>query len=248
MVSMDDLNVILMGGQAFSWSQVEDGYVAVLNDKVWRIKSFDDIKDPFLVNYFDLDFDYESARKLLKNKDPYLKEAVEKYPSLRILRQDPFITLISFILSQNNNIKRIKLIYDRIAKAYGHEVEPGLYSFPTAKELSSATEEDFSSLGAGFRSRYLVDAIKKVDILSEVPNLDYDDAKAQLQTIIGIGPKVADCILLFGFHRMEAFPLDVWMKKVMKEYYPGKDISYFEPYPALAQQYLFSWIREKEDV
>lgn len=242
----DDLYELLLGGQSFSWREEDGCYSAVLDDRIWKIKSLDDIKDPFLRNYFDLDFDYEKARNELKKKDEYLNEAVSLFPSLRILRQDPFVTMISFILSQNNNIKRITMIYDRISRSYGKEIEKGYYSFPAVSELSRATEEDFYSLGCGFRSKYLVDAIKKHEILYTLDNLSYEEAKARLETIKGIGPKVADCILLFAYHRMEAFPLDVWMKKVMSNYYPDKDISYFQPYPALAQQYLFSWIRQKK--
>ena len=242
----DNLEIILCGGQTFSWTKEEDCYSAVLNGKVWRIKEFSDIKDEYLKNYFDLDFDYVSVREELKAKDEYLKEAIEQFPSLRILKQEPFIAMISFILSQNNNIKRIKLIYDKLSKNYGTEIEEGYYSFPTASQLKDVSVEDFNAMGTGFRSRYLVDAINKVEILDEIPTRSYEEAKERLMSIVGIGPKVADCILLFGFHRLEAFPLDVWMKKVMNTYYKGKDVSYFGSYPALAQQYLFSWIREKE--
>ena len=165
----ENLREILMGGQTFSWSEESDGlFSAVLNEKVYRIRSLDDAADePYLRSYFDLDYDYEKAMREISAKDAILKEAVEKVGMLRLLKQDHFIATISFILSQNNNIKRIK----------------------------------------------------------------------------GIGPKVASCILIFSYQKREGFPMDVWMKKVMSTYYPGKDKSYFSPYEALSQQYLFSWIR-----
>ncbi len=244
---MENLREILMGGQTFSWQEEEDGvFSAVLNDKVYRIRSLDDaLEDPFLYEYFDLGYDYGKAMDEIRQKDDILRNAVDSVGMLRMLKQDHFIATISFILSQNNNIKRIKGLYDRIAMRWGHEVEPGYYSFPDRNELSVATEEDFKALGTGFRAPYLVDAVMKASLLDEVESMDFDDAMATLEKIKGIGPKVASCILIFSYQRREGFPMDVWMKKVMKEYYPGKTSDYFAPYQALSQQYLFSWIRGK---
>lgn len=239
------LDITLMGGQSFCWTREDDHYYAVLDNRVIRIKSLDDIKgDVFLEHYFDMNFDYEKAMKILKEKDQILKESIHAFPDLRILNQDPFTVLISFIISQNNNIKRIKLIRDRIAKEFGKEIESGFYAFPTPNELSKATEEDFKRLGAGFRAKYLVDAVSKANILTKLAGLTYEEAAEKLKEIKGVGDKVAACVLLFGYHRMEAFPLDVWMKRVMDTYYKGKDPSFFDPYRALAQQYLFSYARE----
>ncbi|MBR1937593.1 MAG: DNA lyase [Spirochaetales bacterium] len=242
---MDALEEILTGGQSFSWTKAEDGsYFAVLNEKVYRVRREEDfLSDPFLRNYYDVDTDYEKARIEIASKDDLLKEAVEKFPSLRILRQDPWISTISFILSQNNNIKRIKQLYDRLSQVYGHEVEKGYYSFPTPEELSRTSIQELRDLRVGFRDRFIMDAIEKHEILKRVPELEYSEAEELLMSITGIGKKVASCILLFGFHRMEAFPVDVWIRKVLNTYYPGKEISYFEPHPALCQQYLFSMAR-----
>lgn len=239
-----DLDITLLGGQSFSWQIKEDYYEAVLADKVFRIRSLADVSDPFLKGYFDMTFPYEKARKELSSRDCHLASAVARFPGLRILRQDPFLVMISFILSQNNNIPRITKIYRAIASSFGEEVEEGCFSFPSRDRLSSASADDFYALGAGFRASYLVDAVDKASLLQEVEELPYEEARERLQLVRGIGPKVADCILLFGFHRMEAFPMDVWMKKVMGTYYPGVDAEYFAPYQALAQQYLFSWARE----
>ena len=240
----ENLREILLGGQTFSWREEADGsFSAVLNERVYRIKTLSDVEnDEFLREYFDCDYDYAGASRAIAAKDSILHEAVEKTGVIRLLKQDHWICTISFILSQNNNIKRIMGLYDRLCRAYGHEVEPGFFSFPSAQELSSATEGDLRALGTGFRAPFIIDAVRNVSLLDEIEQMDFDSAMKTLQTIKGIGPKVASCILIFSYQRREGFPLDVWMKKVMKEYYPDKDPSYFHPYEALSQQYLFSWI------
>ena len=191
----------------------------------------------------DLDYDYEKAREEIRAKDEVLRTAVDKVGMLRILKQDPWVTTISFILSQNNNIKRITGLYRKLSRQYGHEVEEGYWSFPTPEELGKATEEDLRALGVGFRAPFIIDAVRKHEILSEVDSLDFDSAMDKLQEIKGIGPKVASCILIFSYARREGFPMDTWMKQCMAKYYPGKDKSYFHPYEALSQQYLFSFMR-----
>lgn len=242
----ENLREILMGGQTFSWNEEEDGvFSAVLNEKVYRIRSIEDAaSDQYLRSYFDLDYDYEKAMMEISAKDDILKEAVDRIGLLRLLKQDHFIATISFILSQNNNIKRIKGLYDRLSRNYGHEVEPGYFSFPTKDELKSVSVEEYRALGCGFRAPFLVDAVGKADILDGIEEMDFDSAMSALMEIKGIGPKVASCILIFSYQKREGFPMDVWMKKVMNTYYPGKDKSYFAPYEALCQQYLFSWIRD----
>ena len=244
----ENLREILLGGQTFSWREVEEGvFKAALNDKVYTVSSLDDAKeDAYLRRYFDLDYDYDKIRKEIASKDPILKEAVEMTGPIRLLKQDEWIATISFILSQNNNIKRITGLYNRLSSRYGHKIEDGWHSFPTPEEMSGATEEDLRSLGVGFRAPFILDAIDKASILKEIPSLGFESAMEKLQSIKGIGPKVASCILIYGFGRREGFPLDVWMKKVMAKYYPDKTPDYFAPNQALSQQYLFSWIREKE--
>lgn len=245
---VENLRETLLGGQCFSWTEEEPGlFTAVLNEKVYRIRSLEDARnDEYLRAYFDLDYDYEKAMREISEKDEILKQAVSKIGMLRMLKQDHFIATISFILSQNNNIKRIKGLYDRFSRTFGHEVEPGYFSFPTKDELKGVCADDYRALGCGFRAPFLVDAVDKADMLESVENMDFDTAMEALQTIKGIGPKVASCILIFSYQKREGFPMDVWMKKVMAEYYPGKDSSYFAPYQALSQQYLFSWIRSME--
>ncbi len=241
----ENLRETLLGGQCFSWTEEEPGlFSAVLNGKVYRIRSLEDARgDGYLRSYFDLDYDYEKAMREIASKDGILGQAVERVGMLRILKQDHFIATISFILSQNNNIKRIKGLYDRLSRTYGHEVEPGYFSFPTREDLLHVGPDDYRALGCGFRAPFLVDAVEKAGMLDSVEKMDFDSAMEALQTIKGVGPKVASCILIFSYQKREGFPMDVWMKKVMAEYYPGKDSSYFAPYQALSQQYLFSWIR-----
>lgn len=241
----ENIREILLGGQSFSWKEEEDGsFSAVLNEKVYRIKTIKDAEsNDYLRRYFDLDYDYGKAREEIRAKDEILSMAVEKVGMLRILRQDPWIATISFILSQNNNIKRITGLYHKLSQKYGHEVEKGYWSFPTPEELSVATEEDLRALGTGFRAPFILDAVKNHGILDEIDALDFDSASVRLQTIKGIGPKVASCILIFSYAKREGFPMDTWMKQCLSKYYPGKDKSYFHPYEALSQQYLFSYMR-----
>ena len=241
----ENIREILLGGQSFSWKEEADGsFTAVLNERVYRIRDIRDAEsDEYLRSYFDLDYDYDKARDEIRAKDQILREAVDKVGKLRILKQDHWITTISFILSQNNNIKRITGLYRKLCENYGHEVEKGYFSFPTPEELSRATEEDLRALGVGFRAPFIMDAVRNHHILDEIDSLDFDDALSRLETIKGIGPKVASCILIFSYARREGFPMDTWMKQCMAKYYSGKDKSYFHPYEALSQQYLFSFMR-----
>ncbi len=244
---MENIRETLLGGQSFSWRDDGDGwYSAVLNDRIYRVSSIEDAaSDPFLYDYFDLSYDYEKAREEIAAKDDILRRATEGTGLIRLLKQDHWIALISFILSQNNNIKRITGLYDRLSRRYGHPVGEGRFSFPCVEEMKGASEEELREIGTGFRAPFILDAIDKASMLDEIEEMPFPDAMEALQRIKGVGPKVASCILIFSYQRREGFPMDVWMKKVMREYYPDKDASYFHPYEALSQQYLFSWIRSQ---
>ena len=186
-------------------------------------------------DYFDLKTDYD-ALKAVFAKDPTLEKAMAFSGGIRILKQDPWETVCAFILSQNNNIKRITGIVRRF-------YDWGNGRCPTPAMLSNASLEDLTPLRAGFRAKYLIDAGKKVESgavsLKRIALSSYEDGKKELQTILGIGPKVADCILLFGFHRVEAVPADVWIKRVLARYYPDGLPKAIRPYGGIAQQYLF---------
>ncbi len=244
---IENIREILFGGQTFSWREEESGvFASALNGRVYRIKSVDDaFSDPFLHTYFDLDYDYDKARREIREKDEVLCRAVDEVGEIRILKQDEWTTVISFILSQNNNIKRITKLYNVISMKYGKKIEDGFYTFPTAEEMTGATEEELRALGVGFRAPFIMDAIEKRDVLGEVKDLPFEMAVTKLESVKGIGPKVAQCILIFGYGRRDGFPIDTWMKKCLEKYYKGVPLSHFSPYEALCQQYLFSYMRNK---
>lgn len=247
-----DLLATLFCGQCFGWKEEQGVFQSVVNG---RLVTF--TEDTFLatlagngdlIRYFDMDGEYEMAKAHLRKLDPTMAKAVDRFAGLHILNQDPWEVLVCFILSQNNNIARIRQMYCRLTEAYGSPVGAGWHSFPTAEQVQDVTEEDLRRLGMGFRAPYLMDAIVKNSLLEEIPSLAFDEALHHLMTIRGVGPKVGQCILLYGFHRMEAFPMDTWMKKIMLRWYPTKDSRYFAPYAGLAQQYLFHYARTEVPV
>ncbi|MBQ2677082.1 MAG: DNA-3-methyladenine glycosylase 2 family protein [Clostridia bacterium] len=196
--------------------------------------------------YFTLDIDYPALIKEFC-KDETLKKATDFARGIRMLRQDKWETVCSFIISQNNNIPRIKGIIDRLCQGFGKPLGGGLYSFPTAQDISCLTVEDLSPLRAGFRAKYIIDAAKKIadgtvdTALLETASLD--EARASLMQINGVGPKVAECVLLFSCSRFDAFPLDVWIKRVMAILYPDGLPDCALEYKGIAQQYLFHYAR-----
>ncbi|MGN0664175.1 MAG: DNA-3-methyladenine glycosylase family protein [Negativibacillus sp.] len=206
-----------------------------------NMEQFKQIWEP----YFDLNVDYGAIKTALA-ADPVMAQATQYAPGLRILRQDGWEALCTFIISQNNNIKRIRGIVERLCQCFGEPIEGG-YDFPTPQRLAEASLKDLAPLRSGFRAKYLLDAARKVAggqvDLSRVPQLSYEEAQNYLQQIKGVGPKVADCALLFGFYRMEAFPMDVWMKRAMKSLYPEGLPEAVQPYRGIAQQYLFHYAR-----
>ena len=191
------------------------------------------------VDYFDLNTDYSRLKELF-SQDPTLKKACAFAGGIRLLRQDSWECLVSFIISQNNNIPRIKGIIDRLCEHYG-----GL--FPTAQQLAEETPDSLGYLRSGFRAKYICDAAQRVASgktdLAQIATAPIDEARAALKEIKGVGPKVAECVLLFGMHRTEAFPVDVWIKRVMAEYYPDGFPEFAARDAGIAQQYLFHYIR-----
>ena len=217
--------------------------------------------------YFDLNRDYSTIKNKLSKVDNNLLEATGYGSGIRILNQDLWETIISFIISANNNIPRIKGIIERMSKQYGKEIKyngKSYYTFPTAKELSKATVEDLKKLGLGFRDVRVYETTqmiysKEFD-LEELYSLDTKKAQEKLLTLSGVGPKVADCILLFStLKRFDVFPIDVWVRRVMNDLYihdedekkiNKKEIrkiadEKFGTLEGLAQQYLFYWKREQ---
>ena len=273
-----ELKDIFDCGQCFRWNKDEDGsYTGIFgnnainvskveNDVMFKGICEDDIKD-VCEYYFDLNRDYKKIKEELSKIDEHMKKSVEYGKGIRILNQDLWETIISFIISANNNIPRIKGIIERISKQYGNEIiynGKEYYTFPTPIELSKATVEDLRKLGLGFRDVRVYETTqiilnKKVDLDKLKEEKDFNKVRETLLTLPGVGPKVADCILLFStLKRWEAFPIDVWVRRVMNELYIKnedetkvskkqiEEIAYkkFGNLAGLAQQYLFYWKRE----
>ena len=258
-------------GQCFRWTPGEDGlYRGVASGHYGKIEYSDGIlrihgaseKDRgFWSHYLDLERDYGKIKKSLKGIDPFLDASIEFGGGIRILNQDFFETLISFILSANNNIPRIRGCVENTAKYYGAPGE-GYYAFPDILQLSVATEQDLSEkLHAGYRCRYIVNTCRQLtdnpvtaDILRQ---MSVDEARKTLCSFMGVGGKVADCILLFSGVTADVFPVDVWVKRVMEELYFKRTASlkeieefskeHFGPLRGFAQQYLFYYAREHMD-
>ncbi len=252
-----DLRQTLDCGQAFRFSCDESGmWKGVVFGKVLRLyKSGDEIvlqnvsKQEFydkFYSYFTFDLDYTNIKKIFSS-DSRLKTACELSGGVRLLRQEKFETVCSFIFSQNNNIPRIKGIIERFCFSFGEKIDDENYAFPTAQRIAKLTVEDLAPIRAGFRAKYIIDAAKKtasgeVD-LERLESLDLQEAREILMKIKGIGPKVADCVLLFSCSQFSAFPMDVWMKKVMATHFEDGLPECTKGYEGIAQQYLFDWAR-----
>ena len=258
-----DLSQTLDCGQAFRWQPI-----LLPNDKtawrgvafghtltVWQDSSefvFDCTEEEFnniWYTYFDFGTDYAALRTALSAAHPVLAEACSYAPGIRILRQEPWEALCSFIISQNNNIARIKGIIERLCSLSNHPIVCGsdlLYAFPSPEQLAACTLEDLAPLRAGFRAKYLLDAARRVhtgelDLLS-LHAEPLELAREALMTVHGIGPKVADCVLLYGLHRTHCFPMDVWMKRAM-QLLPGITPESLGDAAGIAQQYIFHYAR-----
>ncbi|MBE6717735.1 MAG: DNA-3-methyladenine glycosylase 2 family protein [Ruminococcaceae bacterium] len=202
-------------------------------------------------NYFALDLDYsgvDSDILLHLKDDSTIQKAIEFGNGIRLLRQDGWEALCSFIISQNNNIPRIKKIIENMSKAFGEKIDDDHYAFPTAEALYEAGVDKIFELKTGFRAKYIYDAAEKVATgkidLSLIKDMPTNEAAEYLMQIKGVGIKVASCALLFGFDKTDAFPVDVWVKRVLEKYYPdGLDITSLGNFAGMIQQYLFYYER-----
>ncbi len=196
--------------------------------------------------YFDLGRDYDSVRNALSG-DAALRRAVAFAPGLRILRQEPWEALCSFLFSQNNNIPRIRGIVERLCREFGEPLPGGEYAFPTPGRLAALSPEALAPLRSGYRAGYVLDAAQKVASgalnLDALRTLPLDEARARLMLVRGVGPKVADCALLFGCGRLDAFPVDVWVRRVLARWYPRGFPEELRPLGGIAQQFLFHYAR-----
>lgn len=272
-----ELKDIFDCGQCFRWNiQEDDSYTGVFSNNVINVKKEQnkiiftgicekDIKST-IEFYFDLNRDYEKIKRQLSKIDDNMRKSIEYGKGIRILNQDLWETIISFIISANNNIPRIKGIIERISEKYGTKVEwngKNYYTFPTPEQLRDVTIQEYRNLGLGFRDVRLYETTKmilnkNVDLEKMKDNKNTLEVREQLLQLSGVGPKVADCILLFStLKRFEVFPIDVWVRRVMNDLYIKNEdetkvskkqiekiaIEKFGNLAGLAQQYLFYWRR-----
>lgn len=250
------LKETLISGQCFRWTQKGEsisGTAFSVTVEMYR-------KDNELViigdssenaaerwrNYLDLDTDYASIKREVVALEPRLAEASNRSAGLHILNQDPWEALCSFIISQNNNIPRIRGIIERLCELCAEPAVNGGYAFPTPQKVSQLTLEQLASIGCGYRAPYIIAAAQAVCedkiSFSELRELPIEQARENLLSLHGVGPKVADCMLLYGLHRLECFPKDVWIKRALEGEF--KDTALVgSPYAGVAQQYIFEYIR-----
>lgn len=273
-----ELKDIFDCGQCFRWNEEQDGsYTGVFKGNVLNVKKVGkdiqfkgicdgDIKE-IVEEYFDLSRDYEKIKETLSKIDENMKNSVNYGSGIRILNQDLWETIISFIISANNNIPRIKGIIERLSKKYGTKItwnSQEYYAFPSAKQLENVTVEEYRQLGLGFRDIRLFETTqmilkKEVNLVKLYQEKDTNMVRDELLKLSGVGPKVADCILLFSdLKRFDVFPIDVWVRRVMNDLYlkeadetkvNKKKIENlakekFGDLAGIAQQYLFYWRRE----
>lgn len=279
-IPIDSFNLehIFECGQCFRWEkQIDDSYIGIIEDTVLKvtinnnkllvkgITKKTDIKE-FLIEYFDLNNDYSAIKSKLSKVDQNLKTSIEYGYGIRILKQNLFECIISYIISANNNIPRIKKIINNISKQFGEEVVfegNKYYLFPSIEQLAKGRIEDFKAVGAGFRDIRIYNTTQAIysgsfslDNLYEIEAID--ELEKELLKLDGVGPKVANCIMLFALKRFDVFPIDVWVRRVMNDLYihakdenkiNNKEIlkiarDKFGDLSGLAQQYLFYWRRE----
>ncbi len=277
-----NLKQILECGQCFRWNKQEDcgsygGVVTFFVDgkfistfvqakqegeKLSLLSSKEIIKSKW-ENYFDLKTDYKTIKKNLGKNDLKIKEAIKAGEGIRILNQDKWETLVSFIISQNNNIPRIKGCIEALCQKFGeplgHFAGTNRYGFPSPQILANLNVEDLGICKLGYRAPYIIEASKQIldmglEEYYRIDELPEEEAFQKLTSLKGVGPKVAHCLLLFAFQKRKSFPIDVWIKKVMKDVYGLEEKKEIETFAkekfgengGIAQQYLFYYIRELE--
>lgn len=267
-VVIPDLSMrqISESGQCFRMNQVaENRYALVASDRYLEVEQTGDELffactqeeyDGIWREYFDLDNDYGQYRSAVSEQDRYLGAAITFGSGIRILRQNVWEMLISFIISQQNNIKRIRKCIETICERYGEKryiTDSGdavYYTFPDAQALAHVSEEELRACNLGYRSRYIVstaDSIWRGEVdLEAVKRMGYRQAREELLKLNGVGGKVADCVCLFGLHHMDAFPVDTHIRKAIEEHYPtGFPFEKYAGYAGVMQQYLFYYDLKK---
>ena len=264
-----DLDSTITCGQIFRYEKKDNEYIVILKDRVISLKEDKDfiiinsnneenLKE-IILDYFDLNRNYQKIQNDIIKKDPKIKDAINFSKGLKMIHQDPFETLIAYIISQNNRVPSIANSLNLIAK-YGKEVtfdNTKYYLFPSIDEISKLTVNDFRNCKVGFRDKYLYEIVqnivnKKLD-LESIYSMNSEDALKYLMSFKGIGMKVASCILLFAYQKFDVYPIDTWVKKFMKDDYDiegEKNIKDFtlntyKEYSGLAIQYMFNYKRNK---
>lgn len=254
-----DLGQTFDCGQCFRWAEKDGrwlGFAGSYPCRVWLegtslcVKPLCPVEDTesfaqFMLHYLGLDMDY-AAMKAQFSQDSVMKAAIEYAPGIRVLNQPFFETLITFIISRNNNIPRIRKIVNAMSETYGTKVGD-MYAFPTPQQLEDVSIEEYSELKMGFRAKYVYDAVQKIlagDVdETTVKNLPYADAQKHLMQIKGVGPKVADCVLLFSCEKYESFPKDVWINRALRQLFPQGLPDCIKGVEGIAQQYIFHYAR-----
>ena len=269
-----DIDNSINSGQVFLWEKNEMDWYGINGQDILKINKNGVIKSirNSKTNFFRKDDDIEEIIKSI-SKDKIVKKAVKEYEGLRIFKQDPFQCMISFIISSNSNIQKIKNNLEKITKKFGTKIKIGnkeFFIFPKPEKIAKATIDEIKSCGVGYRAPFIKEAgkmvvLKKIDF-EYLKKCDYHEAKKNMCLVPGIGNKVADCIMLFSLNKLESFPLDTWMIKILEKYYSKefkieiktitqkqyellheKIVNYFGPYCGYAQQFLFKMEREKND-
>ena len=266
MIIQSELNPtrIALSGQCFRWEETAPGTFRVpFRDKCLIIEtqgSGAEVKNPAAEDavwheYLDLDTDYAAIRERIDaGEDPFLHEACCFQQGIRILKQDPWEALISFIISQNRNIPAIKRSISILCDLAGEERKDlrgeSFMTFPTAGAIASMSDEELDQCRLGYRKDYIrltAEAAVSGELdLDKLAALDDGKLMGQLISLKGVGPKVASCVMLYGFHRINAFPVDVWVKRILKDKYPGGyPFEKYAPYNGIYQQYMFAFYREE---
>lgn len=245
-------------GQCFRILPEGTGYVVIAFGKVLRVTSagssyrFSCDEQEFKniwFKYFDLDCDYEKYKDVILPHDDFLKEAIHFGDGIRILKQDPWESLISFIISQRKSVKAIRTSISRLSHLYGKNIDGTHFSFPGHEILAKADEAGLRSCGLGYRLPYVLDAARSVDIgyidLKNLGKLETSDLLKKLMELNGVGIKVASCVALFAFHRLEVLPIDIWMKRIIETRYGGHFPREYLPFAGVLQQYMYYYARLK---
>ena len=266
-----DVENSINSGQVFLWKKNQDCWYGINGQDVLRVDSSGDV-DSFQnlkVDFFRKNDDIEKIIKSI-SKDKIVKNAVKKYQGLRILRQDPFQCLISFIISSNSNIPKIKLCLENIVQKFGKKIKfqnQDFFLFPKPNKLAKVSIDEIKDCGVGYRAEFIKESAKKISSkeidLEYLKKCNYQEAKENLCQIPGVGNKVADCVLLFSLNKLQAVPLDRWIVRILGKYYSNKFeiktktitekqygilhekiVNHFGPYAGYSQQFLFKMERE----